>query len=363
MAETQRLSALETDLFGQPKSGSVSSRLSEINKALGPKKSNMLLPAMAPRLDTSTEHVPTVAPSFNSAYSQSQFGTGFGAQDDEKAVLKNAMQLYAHGQTDQAEREFRKVLSMNSRSVDAYYNLGVIAEAKGDLSGAMNYYRSASNFSPGDNDLREALNGVQTKLQNQTTAQTHQREAQQRESLEAQQQAKTTEMKGLVTEAATAYKAGNYDKAIGNLETVARQAPDDADVQYALAQAYKGKGQFDLSRSALNKAISIDPSNDLYKNAMSDLDLHGPAAGSGGQSNKLTGFTETSETANTGSSNTGFQSADASSSQPAGQLTPFSGINDKPSEGLSKRRSRAVRWFARRRRIHDGDGDGWWRYL
>src|SRR5262249_13508287 len=102
---------------------------------------------------------------------------------------------------------------------------------------------------------------------------------------QAQKEQLRESLKPLVSDASQAYKSGNFDKAIIDLQTVTRQAPNDPDVAYALAQAYRGKKNFQQAETYLNKALSLDPSNQLYKSAMNDVRRElaegGPASGSG----------------------------------------------------------------------------------
>ena len=78
-------------------------------------------------------------------------------------------------------------------------------------------------------------------------------------------------LKPLTEEASAAFKAGNFDKAIQDLQKVGQSGAFGPDVQYALAQAYRGKGQLQPARAALSRAISIDPGNQMYRSAMSQL--------------------------------------------------------------------------------------------
>lgn len=377
LSEDKRIKDLELNLFGKARTGSVSTRLSEISKALGGKNDNLLLPPIAPQLDTSSTsssqlqsaqgNSPSSAPSYGSAapsYSSSDTHSNSTASSPsslEKDTLRSAMQLYSQGRTDEAERQFRKVLSMDMRSVDAYYNLGVIAEAKGDLQGALNNYKAAYRINPSDTELATAISGIQNKLQDKVAADQHQRQVEQQAALEQQQQRKTESLKTMISDAASAFKSGNYDQAISKLSYVSQQAPNDPDVLYALGQAYKGKGDMGRARSTFNQAIAIDPNNQLYKNALSDLSRVANNSGSssggnsydgapptapsygsstpfsgshrGQQPGQLTSFADDSSSSS-GYTNGGNDSY-ASQGAGAGQLTPFTGIAET-SRGYSR---------------------------
>jgi len=98
------------------------------------------------------------------------------------------------------------------------------------------------------------------KIAEARAAQEQQQGAQLRESLRQQ-----------VADASAAYKSGNFSDAAKKLERVANQAPNDPDVQYALGQAYRAKGENEKARVAFNRASSIDPKSSLYKNALKEV--------------------------------------------------------------------------------------------
>src|SRR5881275_2975387 len=61
---------------------------------------------------------------------------------------------YAH-RYDEAERQMRKTLEIDPTSFDAHYNLGIVLQLKGDLSGAIAEYKKAKQL--GDNPLVSTL--------------------------------------------------------------------------------------------------------------------------------------------------------------------------------------------------------------
>ena len=353
----QRLSELEVSLFGKAHSSeSQAERVAAITKSLNPTGVNLLMPAIAPQMDTTQSRSSTI-PQRATALDDANDAR----QDQAKGELRKAMELYSKGDTAQAEQSFRRVLSIDSRNSDAYYNLGVIQEGRGDFQGALSSYKSALNINPSDNDLRGAVASVQGKIDQEAQAS---RKAAQAQNVAAKQQELERTRQSLqqyTTDASAAFKAGNYDKAIGDLQFVAKQAPTDPDVQYALSQAYRGKGDIFDARTALNRAITIDPSNQLYKGTLTQLDQQIAQGGassapvSGGISttgmpatapdfrsaasapppNSFSGTYGNGNYGNgaTPGSVTGFTPAD-NSGQPTGQLTPFSdsGMANLPSQ-------------------------------
>jgi Flp pilus assembly protein TadD len=77
--------------------------------------------------------------------------------------------------------------------------------------------------------------------------------------------------KKLVSQAAANFKAKQYDQAIDKLKMVANHNPRDADVQYAIAQAYKAKGDMVGAQSYMVRAADLAPSNTSYQRALADM--------------------------------------------------------------------------------------------
>jgi len=350
-----RLDALERNLFGSAKSGSTNTRLGSIGKALAGSKSDFLLPPLAPKFDFSSGNSnKDFAPSAGGSAGGSGYLTETMDEASKKA-LQQATTLYSQGRTAEAENAFKHVLTLNIRSVDAYFNLGVIAETRGDLQTALNYYQSASRINPSDLELSNAVSAVQSKIAQKIVVEERARSQQQEAAELSSVQQSRESLKQIAADAQAAYKAGNFDRAIANLRMVEAQAPNDPDVQYALAQAYKGRGDLQNSRMALNRALAIDPNNRLYQTAMYQLNSRSqgfqagaPApglAGSGYQSpDDRSGrpFQKVPYTAYSDQSSgspVGWQSADNfATGQATGQLTPFTSQGESTLPGSGAHR-------------------------
>jgi tetratricopeptide (TPR) repeat protein len=344
-----RLRALEVKLFGVPRKGTVDTRLANINKALSygsGAATGDLLPPLAPTLDTSStaaSNSSTDGSSTASSYSGS--GPGYSSSNnssdntpDSTTALADAMQLYQAGKVPQAEAAFRKILASDPNNGDAYYNLGVIAEGKGDLNGALSNYRSALNINPQDADLQSTVAAVQNKIDaNKALADSA--------NQQKQDAARKAQLKNSVAAAASDFKQGQYDSAISKLTDVSAQVPDDADVQFALAQAYRAKGDLGNARSHMLRASSLNPANAGYASGLTAVDQAIAAK------NK---YSDSFASANNSG---GYLSGPFSSSapaQPQGQITPFansqaagygsglSGIASRTTSSVNNRLKRAV---------------------
>jgi tetratricopeptide (TPR) repeat protein len=333
LALDSRLKDLELKLFGITRKGTTTERLAAIEKTLaygsGAATSSSLLPPLAPTLDTpatSSSALSTVSSDSSSTYdSEEPYAV------DSSGALADAMQLYQEGKVAQAESAFHGIIAKDPNNGDAYYNLAVIAEGKSDLNGALSYYRSALNLNPQDTDLQSAVVSVQNKLaQTNNSAPSHVASSYSSSSnpfaasssssaprtaapaqSKAIDEARKNQLKSSVASASNDYKAGNYDSAVTKLNSVASQVPDDGDVQFALAQAYRAKGDLANARSHMARASSLNPASTSFGSALADIDRAIAA--------KNTAPADSFASSN--QSNSGTQTA----SQPEGQITPFAG--------------------------------------
>ena len=79
------------------------------------------------------------------------------AKDPEvERLLRYGAESHRRGELTLAEEIFRQVLSKDPRNSDAYFNLGALAEGRGDYVAALGHYSAASLFNPGDSQISEA---------------------------------------------------------------------------------------------------------------------------------------------------------------------------------------------------------------
>jgi hypothetical protein len=80
----------------------------------------------------------------------------------------------------------------------------------------------------------------------------------------------------LADQATIEFQNGNFANAINLLEQVAKVDPENAKVRFALCQSYRAVGDYEHARTALFRALSIDPSNRVYHEAMQTLMSENP---------------------------------------------------------------------------------------
>ncbi len=92
--------------------------------------------------------------------------SGQKADAEVTAVLKYGARKHKEGNYEEAEAAFRHVLSRDPANVDAFYDLGALAERKGDLIGALSSYRAALALKPHDKEIAEAVSSIEKTLRN-----------------------------------------------------------------------------------------------------------------------------------------------------------------------------------------------------
>jgi tetratricopeptide (TPR) repeat protein len=179
----QRIDKLERGVFGRNRSGSFSKRFERIASALGAEK--LAGASFSGNMPESVEHAGSkdIAPpsSIGDASLKSEpkleekLVASAGSADSKKsqaaeqsetnapvqALLKSGMAAHKSGQIQMAERHFKAALALDPRCADAFYNLGSIAESKGDLLSALTNYRAALGINPLDRELQNAVKSVE----------------------------------------------------------------------------------------------------------------------------------------------------------------------------------------------------------
>lgn len=201
----QRLETLERGIFGKPRNGSLSKRLDRIQKSLGESaknaatqpetksetKSQTTTTELAPPAESSSQpkttqlpppaesspepkaaHLPPRAesspePKTTQLPASSEPPLAPRAVKTSKELLQAGAQHYRQGNLLQADAVFRQVLVSDPKNVDALFNLGALAEGRGDYASALDLYRSASVLKPGDHELSEAAESMRSHVSQQ----------------------------------------------------------------------------------------------------------------------------------------------------------------------------------------------------
>lgn len=121
------------------------------------------LKAQKPQLDhyqAAPEPAPAPATSCCQAQSTQQTNAGAGLAE----ILRYGTRKHAQGNLAEAEAAFKHVLSRDPQNVDAFFDLGALAEQRGDLFTALSDYRAALALHPGDAQINEAVASVEAAI-------------------------------------------------------------------------------------------------------------------------------------------------------------------------------------------------------
>ncbi len=177
--------------------------------------------------------------------------------EDPNEVYDRALAAFQASRYDEAEKLFKKVLVLSPKNADAKYNLGAIAEWRGNLTAALKYYKDALSLKPGDGDIQKAVGDVQNRMK---IAQLEQENKTHAGLVESGQRAKR------------AFASGDYYEAARQLHQLVRIYPHEAKVHFALGQSLRALKSFEWSAYHLKMAIYLDPTDDSYRKAIVDLD-------------------------------------------------------------------------------------------
>ncbi len=178
-------------------------------------------------------------------------------QEDANEVYDRAVSAFGKQRYDEAEKLFKKTLSLTPKNADAKYNLGAIAEWHNDLQKALAYYREALALKPNERDFMKAVTDVQLKMQI---------------DLEAKENKKQDNLVEAGQRARLAFQSGDYYEAAKQLNQLARVFPNEAKVHYALGQSLRALKVYEWAAYHLKMAIYLDPTEDSSRKALVDLD-------------------------------------------------------------------------------------------
>lgn len=147
------------------------------NKAAAAKKPEVTLTSETAALDVrKVEKHPSAleAPVTHSAASSNRISRHpTAASSKATELLREGMEAHRKGEDAKAEQLFKRVVLLEPRNPDGYFNLGALAEKKNDLAGALMSYRAALHLSPNDRELKEAVDSVESQLGVETTGSSH----------------------------------------------------------------------------------------------------------------------------------------------------------------------------------------------
>ncbi|HEY9760444.1 MAG TPA: tetratricopeptide repeat protein [Oculatellaceae cyanobacterium] len=80
------------------------------------------------------------------------------------ALFKQGMDAFRAHRSKEAQAAFKQILTLDPRNVDAYFNLGSLAEGDKEYLDALTYYKAALSSNPNDKDLKKAVASMEQML-------------------------------------------------------------------------------------------------------------------------------------------------------------------------------------------------------
>lgn len=159
-----RIRKLELAVFGKSKSGALGPRIKSLEDFAGISESNELPPA-APDIKAAVSgKKPTSSASPGSDKDKLQAKSKAVKTEDLEKSLEAAVTLHRQGKVSEAEQSLQAILHDSPGNADAYFSLGAIAESRGDLQAALDFYTSAMQANPGDAEASKAVSEISRKI-------------------------------------------------------------------------------------------------------------------------------------------------------------------------------------------------------
>ena len=207
-----------------------------------------------------------------------------GSHSRYQSYIERGRQYLVAGNLDKASVEFRNALQIEPRSDEALYLNGRVAERRGNVREAVDYYQSAVDVDPNDARARAGLakvfvlagatqralevispglleNPEDPDLLAARAAARHQL----KDDVEARRDAERAvhlspgNENAISVLAALALRAGDTDRAITLVHDAVTKAPDSVDLRRILASVYLTAGQPENAEEQMRQIIHLDP--------------------------------------------------------------------------------------------------------
>jgi tetratricopeptide (TPR) repeat protein len=160
----QRLKNLELKVFGKVGAGSMVSRLSSLEQFAGIKSPEHRMGPAVKAAGRSAEGAAVEPPASRLSRTFSEaavLAQNLSVEND----LREAISLHSQGRLLEAENILKSIVDRDPGNVDAFYSLGALAEKRGDLKGALEYYTLALQSSPADLEIKNAVSDLSRRVQ------------------------------------------------------------------------------------------------------------------------------------------------------------------------------------------------------
>lgn len=134
------------------------------SQALAKKRLAPTKKALSSARKTGAVAPPKIAPNLRGTSQPASPPTANTKDPEVERLLRYGAESHRRGELTLAEEIFRQVLNQDPRNSDAYFNLGALAEGRGDYVAALGHYSAASIFNPGDAQIAEARAAMESAI-------------------------------------------------------------------------------------------------------------------------------------------------------------------------------------------------------
>ena len=207
-----------------------------------------------------------------------------GSQARFEGYMAQGQRYFTSGNIDKASVEFRNALQIEPQSVDALYFNGRVAERRGNIHDAIDFYQAALDLQPKDDRARASLAKVfvlggatqraleivspgllehpdNPDLLAARAAARHQikDDGEARADAERAVQVAPTNENAIAVLTALALRAGDNARALSLASDAVTKAPASVDLRRILASVYLSAGQPDKAEEQMRKIIALEP--------------------------------------------------------------------------------------------------------
>ena len=170
------------------------------------------------------------------------------ARDAEiNTMLKEGISFWKKKDSKRAEERFLQVTRLDPRNAEAFFSLGVLYEARGDLNNALKSYNRSNYINPNNMDYKRAIVDIKSRIE------------------------KEGQKNALATEAAEAFKRKEYISALNLYKRLETENPDKALYKYNIGTIYLLMKNPQLALNYYGKAVKIEPGEPRYQRAYQKL--------------------------------------------------------------------------------------------
>lgn len=252
----KRLERLEKRYFGEPNTGSIDERVDKIYAIAKPQieasqrtEEPGISDESQPDLKNNPQY-PTHKTEFedpDKKLEEKKLAVLQARQEEISALLKEGISFWKSRDGDHAMDRFEQVVRLDPRNEEAYFSLGVIYEARGELNKALASYNKANYINPERMDYKEAILVVQKAIKKKSAG------------------------GDLASRALEAFKRKEYLSALDLYKQLETTYPDNAKYKYNIGTIYLLIKSPEQALNYYKKACKLDPKQAKYKAAFDKL--------------------------------------------------------------------------------------------